>query len=732
MVRELQLEFKNCRNISRVDSDSLPLQYNRLNILFGSNGTGKTTISKVLDAWCNPNDASKKDDLRSFVYLHSQDPCDAPMVKTTSSRSKPILTFNSEWVGDHCFRDDGNLQVGAYGLYVSSSEVRRLERERDKTLSRLGAVLANEHVEELRSLSATVAKGIGTTLRGKVGSAFKDNAPLEGLPASLSYVVRRLRDKDKAQWMCWHVQGVTYARSVNPVCPYCGNTTSDIQPYIDFDNMHAIKQGDAWTSVISVFAQGKLFRVTVNRKALKLLSGAKQLEAADKQWVIDTGKRAKELLNCILRARDTVATFGGNSSEQFFTELQKCLLTLEDESGFTDDVRKVMREIASAVRRVLASEKKIRKLVEDLEGKAANNALAYKAEIDFMLEKCGYPYTIEIDSNCANKESRVMLCPVNASRPLEEQPKRTLSYGEQNTLALILFMFEAIATPDRCIIVIDDPISSFDGDKRFALLYRMFHNFKKDGPGEIRESLAGRTVVLLTHDYLVVSDALTILGNKMIKPHILRLTREGSGVLMHQEVGADSVQPYIQMIRRRVAESTERDVFFQLVYLRCYCEMMRHSRKDKKTGEGCAFVVISLIVDGYDWDGALKTIKWDGKSARPYILRTGESFIRKYVPSFDFKTVFDELRNDAKICGLFESSGITPYEKLQVLRLLIRQAKIADQGPIMVRYANEVYHLAGDYLLQLDPVDFNPVPPFVLDWCDNVFSEFVHSLQIGN
>ena len=49
----------------------------------------------------------------------------------------------------------------------------------------------------------------------------------------------------------------------------------------------------------------------------------------------------------------------------------------------------------------------------------------------------------------------------------------------------------------------------------------------------------------------------------------------------------------------------------------------------------------------------------------------------------------------------------------------------------MVRYANEVYHLAGDYLLQLDPVDFNPVPSFVLDWCDGVFNEFASSLNRG-
>ena len=140
-------------------------------------------------------------------------------------------------------------------------------------------------------------------------------------------------------------------------------------------------------------------------------------------------------------------------------------------------------------------------------------------------------------------------------------------------------------------------------------------------------------------------------------------------------------------------------------------------------------MVISLLVDEYDWDGALEAIGWDGVQERPYVLRTGENFIRQYIPSFEFKTAFQALRDNSEICRLYTSAGITPYEKLQVLRLLIRQAKIDDQGPVMVRYANEVYHLAGDYLLQLDPVDFNPVPPFVLDWCDGAFDGFVSSLS---
>lgn len=727
MGKEFALEFENCRNIKRIDGGSLPLQYKRLNILFGSNGTGKTTISRVLDCWCDPSVPEKQAALESFTYQQSHNATDAPRV-TGSTRKKQILVFNSEWVSDHCFRDDGNLQEGAYGLYVSSPEVRKYERQRKGYLSRLRSILYSQPVEELQRLTDAAAKGIGVSARGKVGTTFKDNAPLEGLPSVLGGIVHKMKDQDKTQWMRWHVQGAQHAQNIGEFCPYCGKDTSDIQQFIDFDSMHALRQGEAWSSAVDVFADGKIFRFTVNRRALRLMSGTKQPDSADQQWLIDTAKRAKALSGCLSNARNTIDSFGEDSSDRFFDELKSCLLTLQDERGFSDYVRSITREVASAIRRVLSNEAKIRTIVVDLEKKAADNAAKYEEEIDYVLEKCGYPYTIGIVNNLASRQSRVVLCPVATGDPLGQQPKRALSYGEQNTLALILFMFEAIAASGSCVVVLDDPISSFDGDKRFALLYRMFHNFKGGGAGTDRESLADKTVVLLTHDYLVVSDILNILSSQVKKPHVLRLVCKSDGVLTYQEVDREAVRPYVQMIRRRVKKSSDRDSFFQLVYLRCLCEMMRQSRSDKKTGAGCAFNLISLLVDDYDWSGALNCLDWDGVSARPYMLRTGENFIRKYIPSFDFKTTFDRLRDDAEICRLYGSVGITPYEKLQVLRLLLRQKKVADQGLIMGKYANEVYHLAGDYPLQLDPVDFNPVPPFVHDWCDSVFRGFAETL----
>lgn len=726
MVKEIPVSFRNCRNITLIENDSLPIQANRLNILFGRNGTGKTTISRVIECWNASERENEVADLASFDHMLSKNPLTAPSVDMPASNLK-AFTFNDEWIANHCFHEDGNLQSGAYELYISSDSVKRLEKQRDKLLQSLASALYNDRALATHSLLTNASKGIGVTSRGSVSRAFKENAPFEGLPNYLISLVESFKNDQKPLWMTWHIQGKAYAENKRSLCPYCGNRTERISDLVSYDELHGEAQGSAWGKALSVFAEGRVFRITINRKALRIMSGAHALEKEELDWLSSQAQRAKALAVCINDLKDEIHSFHDGTCDGFFKKMRERKETLEDMKGFSDEIREVSKAIVKEIRRLLDNEEKMRNVVSKLEREAAATAGKYKEEIDEMLDKCGYPYMIEIMNDCHQKSSKVLLVPKSTGRALSEHAP--LSYGEQNTLALILFMFEAMAKPHSYVIVLDDPISSLDGDKRYALLYRMFHKFDTTQPGLTpKDSLYTRTVILLTHDYLVVSDAMTILRNKVTKLQSLYLTCDENGVLHHKRITRDDIKPYIQMIRKRIIEQDGRNSFFKLVYVRCYCEMMRKKRGDKRTKEGCAFDVISLLVDGYTREDIFRNYDWDCKSEPPYIIRTGSALIRNHIPDFCFATMLEELNNNENIITLYEDPQITPFEKLQVLRLLIRQQKLDEQSPILVKYANEVYHLAGDYLLQLDPVDFNPVPCSVEKWCDVMFDEFRNGL----
>lgn len=63
----MNIEIKNCNNIDR---GSIELIEGRLNIKYAINGTGKSTISKVLEAYIK-NDDSQKKALLPFKYYEA-------------------------------------------------------------------------------------------------------------------------------------------------------------------------------------------------------------------------------------------------------------------------------------------------------------------------------------------------------------------------------------------------------------------------------------------------------------------------------------------------------------------------------------------------------------------------------------------------------------------------------------------------------------------------------------
>ena len=60
----MRINIKNCNNI---DEGTFDIIENRLNIKYAINGTGKSTISKAIDAFVN-DDVDKKNSLLPFKY----------------------------------------------------------------------------------------------------------------------------------------------------------------------------------------------------------------------------------------------------------------------------------------------------------------------------------------------------------------------------------------------------------------------------------------------------------------------------------------------------------------------------------------------------------------------------------------------------------------------------------------------------------------------------------------
>ena len=45
------------------------------------------------------------------------------------------------------------------------------------------------------------------------------------------------------------------------------------------------------------------------------------------------------------------------------------------------------------------------------------------------------------------------------------------------------------------------------------------------------------------------------------------------------------------------------------------------------------------------------------------------------------------------------------------------------KNSVIRKYINETYHIENDFICQLDPTEFDPIPQYVIDECDKVIAE---------
>src|SRR5690554_2078262 len=89
----MNVTIENCNNIKNANID---IEKNKINILYGSNGVGKSTIAKCIKAYEDGNDFSE---FKSLLYNNKPN-----VVIDTDFRGCSI--FNQEFINNIIFKED--------------------------------------------------------------------------------------------------------------------------------------------------------------------------------------------------------------------------------------------------------------------------------------------------------------------------------------------------------------------------------------------------------------------------------------------------------------------------------------------------------------------------------------------------------------------------------------------------------------------------------------------------
>ena len=343
-----------------------------------------------------------------------------------------------------------------------------------------------------------------------------------------------------------------------------------------------------------------------------------------------------------------------------------------------------VRIINGSVDQLITEVGRLQGAVNQQKREIENTVRQYNSEINAFLRNAGYAYTVsieEIEDHSYKLKLKFGTGEVSSARS-------HLSYGERNAFGLVLFMYNALYNRAD-FIVLDDPISSFDKNKKFAILDMLF----------IRgNSLRGKTVLLLTHDFEPVIDTIYNHPSFFEGMPSAYFLENRNGFLKETEINKEHIESSVQIAKENVSAAP--NTVSKIIFLRRLIEIVE--------GKNNAWHLLSNLLHKRE------TPTVSNEPMSDVDVSEGTAQIQQYIPDFSYPAVFADINNQGNLIRFYDEAS-SNYEKLQIYRMIF---PAAEEEHVMRKFLNSAYHVENDYLFQLNPFVFNTIPNYIILECD--------------
>ena len=328
-----------------------------------------------------------------------------------------------------------------------------------------------------------------------------------------------------------------------------------------------------------------------------------------------------------------------------------------------------------------------------------------KEDINNFFMIAGFPYQFVLKSNGENNAMCYLIPSSAQEQDKIDNPETHLSWGEKNAFSLVMFMFETVSD-DVDLIILDDPITSFDKNKKFAVTKRLFDNTKF--------SFKDKTVLMLTHDLQPVID---YVHGKFLRKYDLHIPVYASylmnngGNLEEQEIVQNDLKNVVELTKS-LSENQSVETPVRIINLRKYIELTRPD-----FSKDFAYDVLSNLVHGRNLEQYENRIEDKNKSE---VIHEGMAFINKYLFDMDYDKLLDET-SDVKLVKLVGKAD--KYTQTIAIRFLFEKdrgsgsllSQLRKEHPNACKFVNETNHIENDYIFQLNPMKFFEIPEYYLN-----------------
>lgn len=709
------IEILNCNCIKEAN---IEIESKTLNIKYGCNGTGKSTISKAIFAKAK-NDIEKLQLLRPY-YVNPDDTEHGPEVENITFST--VRVFDESYVNSYLFEEKSFLE-NSFQVFLKSEECDTLAVEIEKLLSDLqGVFQQSDAIQKLRAFlpryfDAVKYSNGEISKKGGVGEFIKGNGGGFDKYEELKCYKPFYEERDMvsvSKWAKWRNDGIKQMHGSS--CPFC-TTQLEIKE-IEKQNITISKvfKNSALSTANAVLEYlqeavelGYIKDDSINTlesyignssKKDSLLAELQQL-AIETEYLVTKIERIFSFRPMNV-THEELSNIEANLDEMIVDERQ--LLKFYS----TKFILEMIEEIQNKVNDLKKNTGKLKGLFAQHEKKMEILIKNRKDDINQFFLLAGFPYKFILRTS-GEKKAVSYLVPIDSEEENRiSEPEKHLSWGEKNAFSLVMFMFEAISD-NADLIVLDDPITSFDKDKKFAVVRRMFDNQKI--------SFRDRTVIMLTHDFQPIIDY--VYGGffnrfGLTTPVKAKWLQNEDGVVTEYNIKNDDLVNTVELTKK-IAIDMEREMVVRVVNLRKHIELVRPNFSETPIYE-----VLSNLIHGRDIALTNNEEKLD-----EHIFKNGCLEMANYLDGLSYDDVLSELKVE-KLLEIIKSPYI--YDKIITLRLLFERfdrllSKLRKKYPAAYKYVNETNHVENDYIFQLDPFKYFSIPKLYRDELE----EFINS-----
>lgn len=697
---DLNITIQDCNSIAEA---RITLRRSALNIKYGPNGIGKSTIARALQLRAQGDGALAG--LTPFKYREG-DGHPSPSV-TGADEIQDILVFDDSYVSQFVFQPDEVLK-NSFEIFINTDEYKQGLEEIELMFEGLKDTFVDQPefdealtgFHELRDAFGVTRTGaIARTSRGF--KALSVGGKLKHIPEPLKGCQGFLHSDDPAGWITWQSKGRAFL-DLSDNCPFCSTTSLNkdtAKQVAEEYESAAVKNMSNLRGVIDRL--GHYFEPSYLLQLNALTTLVDDLTPEQGQFLVNLRGEVQTFLDKLSALR--ALSFHALRDEEHVSEvLQNVKVDLSLlRSLDSEATRSVVELINGKLDEVAGQINEIRARIGRQNTMVARLIRENQKGINDFLQSAGYRYSVRIEPS--ESTYRMILEHQDLSGHLESASTH-LSYGERNAFALVLFMHHVRRDrPD--LVVLDDPVSSFDKTKKFAILHQLFHG---------RDSIRDFTTLLLTHDIEPAIDIVRVGTSAQFiaaRP-VVHFLASRSGVVTEKIVEKRDISTFSQVCDKNIAESS--DDIIKCIYLR-----RRYELHGAHNGE---YDVLSSLLHLRD-SPTLQTGdgSWEPLSEADVELATNN--IRQDIPGFSYETLLLELKDPAVLKAKFEDTSVG-YEKLQLFRIMSELAPAGLPGDDAFRkFVHESFHIENEYVMQLNPREFDAVPEYVLEACAQLVDE---------